>query len=589
MKKHRRLLNIFLFLFIIMQNSMLILASDNYSDDWAKDDLYRDYIANYIKDKPISNILLKDESVSTNKIHFLPVLGDAILLESNGLFALIDGGEDSDNPKGLPSLEYPGYEDLIVDYIKKVASDQTGKVTLEFIIGTHAHSDHLGGLDTVVLNPDIDVKRAYLKEYNEERITDYEVQNWDNKEVYNQLIQALSQAEVEVIHDLTMDPFYLGEMKIELFNVERDEDFPIIKKGENENSLGIKVTANNHAVFLAGDMNNNDGDEERLSSLIGEVCLLKLGHHGLEGSSSKQFLNKLNPKYSIVSGYAKNLSKDTYSYLLDLGTRSYSTMSNNGVVIDFNVDDLGPSVYQEVLFGWQMINENKYYYTSNGELVRGWKSIDDSWYFFDEKNGKMITGWIQDKGNQYYLDIDGKLKTGWLQEDGKWYYLQSNGVMKTGWLQEGGKWYYLQSNGVMKTGWLQEGGKWYYLQSNGVMKTGWLQEDGKWYYLQSNGVMKTGWLQEDGKWYYLQSNGVMKTGWLQEGGKWYYLQSNGNMKTGWLQEGGKWYYLKPNGSMTVGWEQIDRKWYYFYTSGVMATSGVIDGWRTTSNGSAYKL
>ena len=51
-----------------MQNSMLILASDNYSDDWAKDDLYRDYIANYIKDKPISNILLKDESVSTNKV-----------------------------------------------------------------------------------------------------------------------------------------------------------------------------------------------------------------------------------------------------------------------------------------------------------------------------------------------------------------------------------------------------------------------------------------------------------------------------------------------------------------------------------------
>ena len=587
--------------------SVLAFEGDTYN--WANESLYIDYIEDYFKDNnPDENWDIASENKG-NRIHFLPVLGDAILLESNGLFALIDGGEDSDNPKGLAALDYPGYEQLVIDYIKSVAGDENGKVTLEFVIGTHAHSDHLGGLDSVILDPDIEVKRGYLKRYNEERISDFEVMNWDNQEVYNQTIAALEEVGAEIIQDLTMEPFSLGEMVIQLFNVEQDETFPVVKKGENENSLGIKVTVGNYSAFLAGDMNNADGDEDRLAPLIGEVTLLKLGHHGLSGSSSSYFLNTLRPIYSIVTGYTKNFFSETRQTLESLGTKSYSTMSNNGIVFDFNLTDFESYNYKEILIGWYEKDGNKNYYTTNGDMVKGWSQIEDNWYFFDEDTGAMQVGWIEHKGHKYYLDESGIMVTdwledrgqkyyfnqsgmmvkGWLKEDDYWYYLKPDGTMATGWLNDGNKTYYLKSDGVMATGWQKLNDKWYYFYESGPKATGWLEIGTTWYFLNTDGVMQTGWLKDRNKWYYLKSSGEMATGWQKVNGVWYYLYESGSMATGWLKEGNTWYYLKPSGEMVTGWKMINGTWYYFYQSGKMATNTIIDGWQVTASGAAYKL
>ena len=61
------------------------------------------------------------------------------------------------------------------------------------------------------------------------------------------------------------------------------------------------------------------------------------------------------------------------------------------------------------------------------------------------------------------------------------------------------------------------------------------------------------------------------------------------MKTGWHQEGNEWYYFYESGSMVKGWLQVGTTWYYFNQSGKMATSGIIDGWKITASGAAYKL
>ena len=87
-------------------------------------------------------VLTEDFSYSNgnDRIHFLNVgNSDAILLESNGMFALIDSGEGNSNPRRKTA--YRGYEQDVLNYIKNVASVD-GEVKLEFVLGTHSHYDN---------------------------------------------------------------------------------------------------------------------------------------------------------------------------------------------------------------------------------------------------------------------------------------------------------------------------------------------------------------------------------------------------------------------------------------------------------------
>ena len=53
-----------------------------------------------------------------DRIHFLNTgSSDAILIESNGHFALVDAGEDSDYPQDRPNLAYTGYEQVVLQYL----------------------------------------------------------------------------------------------------------------------------------------------------------------------------------------------------------------------------------------------------------------------------------------------------------------------------------------------------------------------------------------------------------------------------------------------------------------------------------------
>ena len=79
---------------------------------------------------------------------------DAIVLESNGHFGIVDSGEDDDYADGSDA-RYPwrdgiatwGYTSNVDAYLQKLGVNSSN---LDFYIGTHSHSDHIGNADTII-------------------------------------------------------------------------------------------------------------------------------------------------------------------------------------------------------------------------------------------------------------------------------------------------------------------------------------------------------------------------------------------------------------------------------------------------------
>ena len=61
-----------------------------------------------------------------------------------------------------------GYEQIVLDYVKKTAINAEGKIVLDFILPTHCHYDHIGGFRWIINDPDITIQKAYLKPFNPE-------------------------------------------------------------------------------------------------------------------------------------------------------------------------------------------------------------------------------------------------------------------------------------------------------------------------------------------------------------------------------------------------------------------------------------
>ena len=274
------------------------------------------------------------------RIHFLNTgHSDCIILESRGKIAKIDAAEDSDYPKNKPNLDLPGYEDEVVAYLLRNFSDENGKVNIDFVLGTHCHSDHIGGFDTIINHPLIAVKKAYLKPYHEEDIFIMERKRWDNREVYEQMLQAIKSNHVELTEDFDGLDTELGDFKIHFYNGKYKRRKR--KLGENANSVVTLVTLGNKKAVLAGDINYKTSAEKRISDDIGKADILKVAHHGYTGSTSFHWVKRIDPEYSIVCNRMRAVYPDVLFKLLCVAKSGIiATADCNGVIAQMTDDDI---------------------------------------------------------------------------------------------------------------------------------------------------------------------------------------------------------------------------------------------------------
>ncbi len=268
-----------------------------------------------------------------DRIHFLNTANsDAIIIESNGRFAMIDAGEGNNNPRR--QTEYKGYETEVVDYIKKVCKNANGEVYLDFILGTHCHYDHIGCYHAVISDSEIGIGKAYFKEFNPEIAKDYEVERWKIGEIYNQIMIDLAVRQIEVISDLPTEELIFGDFVLQFYNTVTPDS--LAGEGENAASVGIKVTKGEKIAFLAADITKSCGLEQLLGEKIGDVDLLKIGHHGYFGSSSKEFLAWLKPEIAIVTNQLGKVYPNVkWNLTMHAKVPFYATYDCNGIIASF--------------------------------------------------------------------------------------------------------------------------------------------------------------------------------------------------------------------------------------------------------------
>ena len=544
------------------------------------------------------------------RIHILSTAGaaDAILLESRGVFAMIDGGEGVGAPDGSDP-RYPwrdgiegaakGDTDWVLGYMRRNGVTSSN---LAFYLGTHAHSDHIDNADDIIyaFHP----QAILTPEYSDAWITD-KSRLWDNQWCYDNMMTAARWAAsaygATIIQHVNDDDTHiqLGDMDVQLIPVDPDENYKKVGvRDANLIAYTAKVNAFGHSAYLAADLEARGGYEDRIAPIVGHVDLLKAGHHGMASSNFPPFMETLSPSMIVQTG-PKWFTPDSLTDSVIHGDTSWaptldlwSAGSIPAIVATFTSSGISYNDLSAASWGHEYggVTPRAWWFKgARPSATTGWwQGRSGYWYYFAGKPSAEASTWVYDGGQWYWMDATGAMATGWIHDGKSWYYLDSAGhPAGNGWSLIGSSWYYL-SGGRVATGWLYDAGSWYYLNAaTGAMATGWVQVDGQWYFLRSSGAMVTGWMNGGGPWYYLDAtNGAMATGWFQDGTTWYYSSSSGAMMTGWLNGGSSWYYLSGSGAMATGWILDHGAWYYMDEAGAMVTgTQEIDGRSSTFSSS----
>ncbi len=237
---------------------------------------------------------------------------DSFLFEQNGQYALIDCGTRSTGKD-------------VVEYMQKI-----GVKELQFIVGTHPHDDHMGGMETVIEN--FNCKQIYMPKVENGLIT----ANW-----YLSLMKHIKRKKIKVTNPKVNDNFNLGSARFLVVGQLSSKE-----AGQNINNYStvIKVSFGEMDILMTGDAETTV-EEKMLQSNVSLDCeILKVGHHGSTTSTSKEFLNAVSPEYAIISCGIGNKyehpCKETMTKLKKGKIAVYRTDESGDVVITISPNDI---------------------------------------------------------------------------------------------------------------------------------------------------------------------------------------------------------------------------------------------------------
>lgn len=240
--------------------------------------------------------------------HFLDVgQGDANIIElPNGEIMLIDAGIAS-------------YEDDIINYIEELGYEK-----IDYVVATHPHADHIGGMAEVI--DAFSVGKIYMPKAV------------STSKTYENLLMTIQNKGLSIKS---------GKAGVQILKTD-DLEIAIVAPHKdyysnlNNYSIVLKITYGDVSFLYTGD-----AEEESIEEITENIQadILKVGHHGSDTSTTKAFLDKVQPKYAVISVGNKNSyghpANSTIKLLEEYTSNIYRTDFNGTIIIStdgINVD-----------------------------------------------------------------------------------------------------------------------------------------------------------------------------------------------------------------------------------------------------------
>ncbi len=240
-------------------------------------------------------------------VHFIDVgQGDSTLIISGDRTVLIDAG-DSEGGQAVRS------------YLVSQKVDH-----LDYIIATHPHSDHTGGIETVLES--FETGTLLIPVFSENGKSEDDLYAWHE---LNRTAEAAGIAMTEAVPGMALD---LGISSLSVLAPSGDYD------EINNYSVVTELVHGDNSFLITGDAETESEADMLKSGVLEDIDVLKAGHHGSSTSTGSEFLEIVKPEYAVISCGAGNSynhpSASVMKRLGEYGVRVFRTDLQGSIIAE---------------------------------------------------------------------------------------------------------------------------------------------------------------------------------------------------------------------------------------------------------------
>lgn len=233
------------------------------------------------------------------EVHFLDVgQADCTLIKCDGYSMLIDAGQDNQGTK-------------IQHYLQK-----QGVEKLDYMVLTHPDSDHIGSVDVILTKFPVDM--VLMSSFKKD------------SRMYEDMMKILEDNQITYFTPKVGDSYTFGSASFQIIAPNREYEDP------NNSSVSLLLKHGENEFLFTGDAEETAEEDMLENGLDISADVFHAGHHGSKTSNTEEFLEKVSPRYAVISCGKDNAyglpNEEVLSRFYEKGIEIYRTDEQGTIV-----------------------------------------------------------------------------------------------------------------------------------------------------------------------------------------------------------------------------------------------------------------